>query len=77
LGVDVFSFKADMSDPKEVSSMMKETVNKFGQVDVLVNNAVKHPPPTFDFEKPDWEYWKNMCIVASSSEFQSKLEYLI
>jgi 3-oxoacyl-[acyl-carrier protein] reductase len=63
LGANAFSFKADVSDPEEVSSMIRETVNRFGGVDVLVNNSAKHPPPMFDFEKPDWEYWKRMMLV--------------
>ncbi len=61
LGVETFSFKANVSDPKEVSSMVRETVRKFGRIDVLVNNASKHPPPAFDFEKPDWGLWKMMA----------------
>jgi 3-oxoacyl-[acyl-carrier protein] reductase len=63
LDANAFSFKADVSNPKEVSSMIRETMDKFGQIDVLVNNAAKHPPPMFDFEKPDWEYWKRMMFV--------------
>jgi len=63
LGVEAFSFRADVSDPKEVSLMIKETVRRFGKIDVLVNNAAKHPPPFFDFAKPDWEYWKRMMHV--------------
>ena len=63
LSVDAFDFRADVSDPKEVSLMIKETVDKFGRIDVLVNNAAKHPPPMFDFDKPDWKYWKRMMEV--------------
>jgi 3-oxoacyl-[acyl-carrier protein] reductase len=63
LGVGAFSFKADISNPKEVSLMIKETVDKFGRIDVLVNNAAKHPPPFFDFDKPDWDFWKRMMHV--------------
>ena len=63
LGVNAFSFRADVSNPKGVSSMIRETLNKFGQIDVMVNNAARHPPPMFDFEKPDWEYWKRMMLV--------------
>lgn len=63
LGAEAFFFKADVSDPREVSSMVKETVSRFGRIDVLVNNAAKHPPPVFDFEKPDWELWKRMAHV--------------
>jgi 3-oxoacyl-[acyl-carrier protein] reductase len=63
LGVDAFSFKADVSNPKEVSLMINEVIDRFGRIDVLVNNAAKHPPPFFDFDKPDWEYWKRMIHV--------------
>ena len=63
LGVDAFSFKADVSSPKEVSLMIKETIDRFGRIDVLVNNAATHPPPFFDFEKPDWDFWKRMMYV--------------
>ena len=63
LGVEAFSFKADVSDPKEVFLMIKETVNRFGRIDVLVNNAAKHPPPMFDFDKPDWELWMRMVHI--------------
>jgi 3-oxoacyl-[acyl-carrier protein] reductase len=63
LGVEAFSFKADVSDPDEVSLMVEETIAKFGRIDVLVNNAAKHPPPMFDFDKPDWELWKRMVQI--------------
>lgn len=63
LGSEAFSFKADVSKPDEVSSMMEETVNRFGCLDVLVNNAAKHPPPMFDFDAPNWELWKRMAHV--------------
>jgi len=63
LGSEALSFKADVSSPKEVSLMIKDTMNMFGRIDVLVNNAAKHPPPFFNFDKPDWEYWARMMYV--------------
>ena len=43
--------------------MMEATRERFGRIDVLVNCAAKHPPPMFDFDDPDWEYWKRMMDV--------------
>jgi len=63
LDAEAFCFKADVSNPEEVTLMFKETVNRFGRIDVLVNNAAKHPPPTFDLDKPDWELWKRMVQI--------------
>lgn len=38
-GGDAIAVKADVADPEQVKLMMRETVNAFGQLDVLVNNA--------------------------------------
>lgn len=43
--------------------MVKETMNQFGRLDILVNNASKHPPPMFNFTRPDWALWKQMAHV--------------
>jgi 3-oxoacyl-[acyl-carrier protein] reductase len=63
LGVEAINIKADISDSNEVKEMIEETINKFGKINVLVNNASKHPPPIFSFHKPDWELWKKMVQV--------------
>ncbi|MFX1601567.1 MAG: SDR family NAD(P)-dependent oxidoreductase [Promethearchaeota archaeon] len=63
LGVEAIDIKADISNPNEVKKMIDETINKFGKINVLVNNASKHPPPIFNFHKPDWELWKKMVHV--------------
>jgi 3-oxoacyl-[acyl-carrier protein] reductase len=62
-GCEAFSFKADVSDPGEVRAMMEAARERFGRIDVLVNCAARHPPPMFDFEDPDWDYWKRMAHV--------------
>lgn len=63
IGGEAFSFKADVSDPVEAGAMMGSARERFGRIDVLVNCAAKHPPPMFDFDDPDWEYWKRMADV--------------
>ncbi len=62
-GGEAFAFKADVSDPVEARAMMEAARERFGRIDVLVNCAAKHPPPVFDFDDPDWEYWKRMVDV--------------
>jgi len=63
LGSDAEAFKADVSDPVQVRDMINRTAERFGSIDVLVNNAAKHPPPVFSLEEPDWDLWKEMIHV--------------
>lgn len=50
LGVTVDYHGADMSKPAEIEDMMKAAAARFGQVDVLVNNAgIQHLSPVEDF----------------------------
>ena len=62
-GGEAFSYKADVSNPGQVAAMVDASLDKFGRIDVLVNNAAKHPPPVFDFDNPDWELWRRMAHV--------------
>lgn len=39
MGSDAVAIKANVADQKEVKAMMREVINAFGQLDVLVNNA--------------------------------------
>jgi NAD(P)-dependent dehydrogenase (short-subunit alcohol dehydrogenase family) len=63
LGAEALPFKADVSKLEEVKAMMVAAEERFGGLDVLVNNAAKHPPPMFDLKKPDWELWKSMAHI--------------
>jgi len=63
LGSEAFKFKADVSEPREVEAMVEASLDRFGGIDVLVNNAAKHPPPMFDLENPDWDLWMRMVQV--------------
>lgn len=38
-GVDAFAIQANVANPDDVKTMIKEVVSQFGSVDVLVNNA--------------------------------------
>jgi len=56
LGVDVLAIQADISNEHEVDSMINSGLEKFGTIDILVNNAALRPgTPFIDMEYSDWK----------------------
>jgi NAD(P)-dependent dehydrogenase (short-subunit alcohol dehydrogenase family) len=39
LGVKSIALKCDVTNPEEVNRLVEETINEFGQIDILVNNS--------------------------------------
>jgi len=62
-GGEVMALKTDVSNEKETAEMVKKTVDRFGRIDILVNNAaIIGTIETKDFVKPvekivsaDWD----------------------
>src|SRR4029450_3157776 len=55
-GVDVLYHGADVGEPDEIAEMMKAAQDRFGGIDILVNNAVtRHYAPIEDFPVEKWE----------------------
>ena len=55
-GGEVAYHPADMSKPAEIAEMMKFAADKFGRVDVLVNNAgIQHVARLEDFDPARWD----------------------
>jgi 3-hydroxybutyrate dehydrogenase len=51
----VFS-PADMSKPRAIEGMVRQTVDMFGAVDIMVNNAgIQHVAPIEEFPAEKWE----------------------
>lgn len=59
--------KADVSDEEQVRSMVEETINKFGKIDVLVNNAGIAIDKEFEDRKV--EDWKRTLEVNAIGTF--------
>jgi 3-oxoacyl-[acyl-carrier protein] reductase len=59
IGIEAEAVAADVSDDSAVQSMITATIERFGKIDVLVNNAgttSKTPPEDFDgFDIEDWD----------------------
>ncbi|MBD7936559.1 MULTISPECIES: SDR family oxidoreductase [Cytobacillus] len=39
LGVEVLTFKCDITNPEDVQTVVDETIQRFGKIDILVNNS--------------------------------------
>jgi 3-oxoacyl-[acyl-carrier protein] reductase len=64
-GVAIF-VKADISIPKDVNRLFKETVDSFGTVDILINNAgVHNPKDFFELTKEDWEKILHVNLIGT------------
>jgi 3-hydroxybutyrate dehydrogenase len=68
-GVDVMFSNADMSRPDAIAAMVAQTVETFGPVDVLVNNAgIQFVSPLENFPP---EKWDAIVAINLSSAFHA------
>ena len=47
LGVDALALKVDMTKEQDNERIVKETIDKFGRIDILVNNSGGPAPGSF------------------------------
>ena len=66
-GIEVLKCEADVSKEPEVKEMMGNIVGKFGQIDILVNNAAILMPSKF--EEMSYEKWKAVLDVNLNGVF--------
>jgi 3-oxoacyl-[acyl-carrier protein] reductase len=67
-GVKCLVVKADVSDSKDVSRLVKEAFSAFGKIDILVNNAAYIAPRKTVFEIPEQE-WDRVLAVNLKGPF--------
>jgi 3-hydroxybutyrate dehydrogenase len=68
-GVKAAYSAADMTKPGEIATMIRETEERFGSVDVLVNNAgIQHVAPVEEFPP---EKWDQIIAINLSAAFHA------
>ncbi len=68
-GASVLYSAADMSKPADISAMIEATIESFGRLDVLVNNAgVQHVAPLDKFPP---EKWDQILAIDLTSAFHT------
>lgn len=78
-GGKAIAVKADVSKPKEVASMVKEILKKFGAIDVLVNNA-SSPLDYKKFIDIDWDDFEKhfeVQIHGTYNTIKAVLPYML
>lgn len=74
LGTNVEIYKADVSKREEVKELINFTIQKFGNIDILINNAgIAQDKMFIDITDQDWN---NMLQVNLTSMFYTIQEVL-
>jgi len=56
LGGDSFAMKVDVSKAEDVKNMVAAAKDRFGKIDILINNAgISHHVPALDMTEEDWD----------------------
>jgi NAD(P)-dependent dehydrogenase (short-subunit alcohol dehydrogenase family) len=67
LGVDSFALKCDVTNPEDVKNVVEQTFEKFGRIDILVNNSgASWGAPVEDMPL---EAWKKVIDVNVTGTF--------
>jgi len=65
IGARSLALRTDVSVSTDVAQMVKETVSKFGRVDILVNTAgIIIRKRTFDYTEEDWDKTLNINLKS-------------
>lgn len=63
--LNAYFFHADLSDRAACKALINSAVDKYGSVDVLINNAgIQHVSPVEDFPEDKWDFMIRLMLTA-------------
>lgn len=69
---EVMAVRGDMSNPEDRERIVKEILDNFGHIDILVTNTGGPPSGKFeDFEQEDWDKAYNLLLSSAVSLIRS------
>jgi NAD(P)-dependent dehydrogenase (short-subunit alcohol dehydrogenase family) len=77
-GGEAFFVKCDVSKTAQIENLISQTVEKYGQIDCLINNAGWHPPHKRidDFSVEEFQALLNLNLVSIFAACQLALPHL-
>ncbi len=65
-GGSAFAFAADVRNPSAMAEVVQNAISRFGQVDVLINNAGVYPRQAFlDMTEEQWDTMQNINMKGT------------
>ena len=62
----VLAVRADLTKAADIESLVGATLNRFGQIDILIVNAGGPPPGNFlDLQPKDWQAAVNLTLMSA------------
>ena len=62
---EILALKVDLNDEEQISVLFKDTMKKFGKIDILVHNAGgPHSAPISEISKEDWQNSINLNLLS-------------
>src|SRR5262245_58788598 len=66
-GTEVLVVPTDVTDDRQLETLVQTALGKFGRIDILVNNAGGGPPrtPVMKAKRADWEWTVHVNLWAT------------
>ena len=65
MGASFLTVLTDVSKSMDIEALAKETLDKFGEIHLLINNAgVGHSKYTWNYTLKDWEWQLGVCLFG-------------
>ena len=66
-GVQACGLEADITDPKQVGTLLQNVLNRYGRVDILINNAANNPKVEED-QSEAWSRLENFPLEVWNAD---------
>ena len=79
LGCNALAVKVDVRNRAEVDDMVKKGLEKFGRIDILINNAgvSSNWKPFLEMSRDDWDYDLGVNLYGQMNVAQAVLPHMI